>query len=152
MTENERRHSERQRRICHRGGEKRKISSKWQIYHAGACNHYSWSGIYDLRNLAWCIIYVFYLMLDMGCNVINFSSRINEEIKLKNKKIFIGVYKTWMRYAAWFAETWCIMKRLENMYLLIIKSNTAMRNWYVHSVVGCRIIETIMYRNHTIRF
>ena len=88
----------------------------------------------------------------MGCNVINFSSRINEEIKLKNKKIFIGVYKTWMRYAAWFAETWCIMKRLENMCLLIIKSNTAMRNWYVHFVVGCRIIETIMYRNHTIRF
>lgn len=33
-------------------------------------------------------------MPDMGCNVINFSSRINEEIKLKNKKIFIGVYKT----------------------------------------------------------
>lgn len=27
-----------------------------------------------------------------------------------------------------------------------------MRNWYVHFVVGCRIIETIMYRNHTIRF
>ena len=88
----------------------------------------------------------------MGCNVINFSSRINEEIKLKNKKIFIRVYKTWMRYAAWFAETWCIMKRLENMCLLIIKSNTAMRNWYVHFVVGCRIIETIVYRNHTIRF
>ena len=40
----------------------------------------------------------------MGCNVINFSSRINEEIKLKNKKIFIGVYKTWMWYAAWFDE------------------------------------------------
>ena len=104
MTENERRHSERQRRICHRGGEKRKISSKWQIYHAGACNHYSWSGIHDLRNLAWCIIYVFYLMPDMGCNAVNFSSKINEEIKLKNKKIFIGVYKTWMRYAAWFDE------------------------------------------------
>ena len=33
-------------------------------------------------------------MPDMGCNVINFSSRINEEIKLKNKKIFIRVYKT----------------------------------------------------------
>lgn len=88
----------------------------------------------------------------MGCNAVNFSLKINEEIKLKNKKIFIGVYKTWMRYAAWFAEMWCIMKRLENMYLSIIKSNTAMRNWYVHFVVGFRIIETIMYRNHTIRF
>ena len=88
----------------------------------------------------------------MGCNAVNFSLRINEEIKSKNKKIFIGVYKTWMRYAAWSAETWCIMKRLENMYILIMKSHTIMRNWYVHFVVGCRIIETIMYRNHTIRF
>ena len=94
-----RRHSERQRRICHRGGENRKISSKWQIYYAGACNHYSWSGIHDLYNL-----------------------------------------------------TWRIMKRLENMYILIMKSHTIMRNWYVHFVVGCCIIETIMYRNHTIRF
>ena len=88
----------------------------------------------------------------MGCNAVNFSLRINEEIKSKNKKIFIGVYKTWMRYAAWSAETWCIMKRLENMYILIMKSHTIMRNWYVHFVVGCRIIETIIYRNHTIRF
>lgn len=30
----------------------------------------------------------------MGCNAVNFSLKINEEIKLKNKKIFIGVYKT----------------------------------------------------------
>lgn len=30
----------------------------------------------------------------MECNAVNFSLKINEEIKLKNKKIFIGVYKT----------------------------------------------------------
>lgn len=30
----------------------------------------------------------------MGCNAVDFSLKINEEIKLKNKKIFIGVYKT----------------------------------------------------------
>lgn len=33
-------------------------------------------------------------MPDMGCNAVDFSLRINEEIKSKNKKIFIGVYKT----------------------------------------------------------